>query len=125
MDVDVAALRAFVAVAELGRFSAAGDELGISQQAVSKRIASLEKTLGVLLLRRDHTGTGPTVEGNIVLPHARSVLAAAARLTSALGTRARPLRVDVVGTRLSTVWLVRSFHESRESTGSSRPSWTS
>ena len=40
--MDVEALRTLVAVAETGQFQAAADELGISQQAVSKRIAALE-----------------------------------------------------------------------------------
>ncbi len=38
MDVEV--LRTFVAVAEAGQFQAAADELGISQQAASRRIAA-------------------------------------------------------------------------------------
>lgn len=117
MDVDVGGLRAFVAVAELCRFGSAADELGISQQAVSKRISRLENTLGVPLFRRGQSGAELTAEGMLALPHARSVVDAAERLVAVVDPRARPLRVDVLGTRLSTVSLVRSFHDSRESAG--------
>lgn len=41
-----------MAVAEAGQFQAAADELGISQQAVSKRIAALEGHIEVTLLVR-------------------------------------------------------------------------
>ncbi len=50
--MDVEALRTFVAVAEAGQFQAAADELGVSQQAVSKRIASLERHIEATLLVR-------------------------------------------------------------------------
>lgn len=116
-DADVGGIRAFVAVAELGRFGSAADELGISQQAVSKRISRLEDTLGVQLLRRGASGTELTAEGTTALPHAQAVVEAVERLTAAVDPCGRALRVDVLGTRLSTVALLRSFHDSRESTG--------
>ncbi|WP_424971767.1 LysR substrate-binding domain-containing protein [Dinoroseobacter sp. S76] len=46
-------LEVFVAAAELGNFTAAGETLGITQSAVSRQIADLEGLLGVrLFLRR-------------------------------------------------------------------------
>lgn len=57
------ALRALPVIAELGSVTRAAAELGISQPAVSRAITVLEKTLGVVVLRR---GPGPitlTVEG--------------------------------------------------------------
>lgn len=50
MDTD--AVRTFVAVADSGQFSRAADDLSITQQAVSKRIAALEKNLGARLFTR-------------------------------------------------------------------------
>jgi LysR family transcriptional regulator, transcriptional activator of the cysJI operon len=47
-----ARLRAFAAFARQGSITAAADELVISQPAVSKHIAELEKKLGVDLIRR-------------------------------------------------------------------------
>ena len=117
MDLDVGGLRAFVAVAASRRFGSAADELGISQQAVSKRISRLEDSLGVRLFRRGRSEAELTTEGAVALRHARSAVDAVERLVAAVDPRARPLRVDVVGTRLSTVGLVRSFHDSRESAG--------
>ena len=40
------AIPVFVAVVESGSFSAAGQRLGITKSAVSKRISQLEETLG-------------------------------------------------------------------------------
>jgi len=45
-------LRAFVAVVEAGTFTAAADRLGMAKSAVSRRIASLERRLGVQVLQR-------------------------------------------------------------------------
>lgn len=50
--MDLANLRAFAAVAECGSFSAAADKLHLTQPAVSKRIALLEKALGTALFDR-------------------------------------------------------------------------
>ena len=51
MDLE-ARLRAFAAVARRRSFSAAARELRISQPAVSKHIADIEKRLGVRLIER-------------------------------------------------------------------------
>ncbi|MFE3938839.1 LysR family transcriptional regulator, partial [Streptomyces goshikiensis] len=45
MDLDT--VRTFVAAADAGRFQEAAAELAVTQQAVSKRIAVLERSLGV------------------------------------------------------------------------------
>jgi len=45
-------IEAFLSVAETGSFSRAGVALGLSQPAVSARISSLERTLGVPLFHR-------------------------------------------------------------------------
>jgi DNA-binding transcriptional LysR family regulator len=50
--VDPHLLRTFAAVARLGSFSAAADELGYTQSAVSQHIAALEQDVGAALLRR-------------------------------------------------------------------------
>jgi DNA-binding transcriptional LysR family regulator len=47
--VDLDAVRTFVAVADTGRFAEAADDLSITRQAVSKRVAALERDLGVRL----------------------------------------------------------------------------
>lgn len=72
------ALQAFVAVAELGSFQAAGQRLHLSQPAVSKRLAALETRLGHRLFDRVGRGVGLTEAGRAYLPHARETLAALA-----------------------------------------------
>ena len=112
MELDLGAVRAFVAVAGRRRFGEAADELGLSQQAVSKRIAKLETDLGTTLLRRTPAGAEPTEDGAAFLLPARALLATADQAVDAVWSRRRALRVDVLGTRLAATELVRDFHES-------------
>jgi DNA-binding transcriptional LysR family regulator len=67
--VDLDAVRTFAAAADAGRFQDAAAELSITQQAVSKRIATLEKNLGVRLFTRTARGAALTVDGQAFLPH--------------------------------------------------------
>jgi DNA-binding transcriptional LysR family regulator len=70
--MDVNLLRAFVAVARAGSFSAAAGDLGYTQSAVSQQVAALEKDLGVQLLRR--RPVIPTEAGQRLLEHATPIL---------------------------------------------------
>lgn len=45
-------LNAFLAVVDAGGFTAAGNRLGMTQPAVSRAVATLEKELGLPLLVR-------------------------------------------------------------------------
>jgi LysR family glycine cleavage system transcriptional activator len=67
-------IRAFEAAARLGSFTAAGDETGVTQAAVSQRIAQLEKRLGVALFRREARSIALTLDGEAWLPHVQSAL---------------------------------------------------
>ena len=58
-----ARLRAFSAVARHGSFSRAAEELYVSQPAVSKHVAALERELGVRLLERGRSGAALTDAG--------------------------------------------------------------
>lgn len=73
--MDIAALQAFVAVADTGSFSLAGERLFLTQPAVSKRISALESELGVRLFDRLGRRVPLTEAGNTLLPRARRVLA--------------------------------------------------
>jgi DNA-binding transcriptional LysR family regulator len=114
MDLD--AVRTFVAVADAGQFSAAAAALGVSQQATSKRVAALEKELGVALFTRTPRGTRLTSAGQAFLSPARDLLRAGERAAAAVRPGRRALRVDVIGTRLAPAHLLREFHRAHPRT---------
>ncbi|GAA5023977.1 LysR family transcriptional regulator [Kitasatospora paranensis] len=108
MDLD--AVRTFVAAADAGQFQEAAAELGVTQQAVSKRIAALERSLGVRLFTRTARGAGLTIDGQAFLPHARELLRVAERAAASVHTGRRPLRIDVLASRSAQSGLMRGFH---------------
>jgi len=114
--VDLDAVRTFVAVADTGQFSEAAAGLSITQQAVSKRVALLEKDLGVRLFARTGRGARLTVDGQAFLPRARDLLQAAERAYAAVRPGRRGLRVDVVGRGLAPAGLLRGFHRAHPDT---------
>ncbi|MFF9154726.1 LysR family transcriptional regulator [Streptomyces sp. NPDC014846] len=109
MDLDT--VRTFVAAADAGRFQEAAVQLAVTQQAVSKRIAALERTLGVRLFTRTPRGAELTIDGQAFLPHARELLRVAERAVASVHTGRRPLRVDVIASRGAASGLMRGFHE--------------
>ncbi|WP_431997341.1 LysR family transcriptional regulator [Streptomyces fungicidicus] len=108
MDLD--SVRTFVAAADAGRFQEAADELAVTQQAVSKRIAALERGLGVRLFTRTSRGAELSIDGQAFLPHARELLRVAERAVSSVRPGRRPLRVDVLASRGAMTGLMRGFH---------------
>lgn len=109
-------MRTFVAVAGTGQFSEAADGLSITQQAVSKRVAALEKSIGAQLFVRVPRGVQLTADGHAFLPHARELLKAAERAAASVRPGRRNLRVDVVGRRLGPASLLRDFHRAHPET---------
>lgn len=67
-------LRAFVHVAEQGRFVQAADGLNITQSALSRRLQKLEEVVGARLLDRTSRRVGLTAVGEAFLPSARRVI---------------------------------------------------
>ncbi|MFE5857791.1 LysR family transcriptional regulator [Streptomyces sp. NPDC056500] len=114
--MDVEALRTFLTVADTGQFQAAADELGISQQAVSKRIAALERHIEVTLLIRTSRGSRLSVDGQVFLPHAKKVLATIEQAEQAVRPGSRPLRVDVLNRRIAPAQAVYGFYRSHPET---------
>ncbi|CDZ93844.1 LysR family transcriptional regulator [Pseudomonas saudiphocaensis] len=72
--MDLANLNAFIAIAETGSFSLAGERLHLTQPAVSKRLAALELQLGVRLFDRLGREIGLTEAGRALLPRAYQIL---------------------------------------------------
>src|SRR6266487_3238118 len=116
VGVNLDAVRTFAAVADAGQFSEAAADLSITQQAVSKRIAALEKDLGVRLFTRTARGAQLTIDGQAFLPHARDLLQAEQRAAASVRPGHRALRVDVIGRRLSPAGLLRDFHRAHPGT---------
>ncbi|MCG5471207.1 LysR family transcriptional regulator [Micromonospora sp. LAH09] len=108
MDLD--AVRTFVAVADAGQFQDAATALSITQQAVSKRIAVLEKDLQVRLFNRTARGAHLTIDGQTFLPHARELLRVEARADASVRPGRRALRVDVHSRRIAPAVLLQDFH---------------
>ncbi|NUS16398.1 MAG: LysR family transcriptional regulator, partial [Streptomyces sp.] len=108
MDLDT--VRTFVTAADAGRFQDAAAELAVTQQAVSKRIAALERDLGVRLFTRTPRGAELTIDGQAFLPHARELLRVAERAAASVRTGRRPLRVDILASRGAASGLMRAFH---------------
>jgi DNA-binding transcriptional LysR family regulator len=114
-NVTLDQLRAFVAVAEEGSFSAAGRKLQRVQSAVSHAMANLESALGVSLWDRSTKRPTLTPEGKALLAGARRVSAevlALAGLARGLRGGLEPevaLAVDVLLPVRAVVALCREF----------------
>ncbi len=114
--MDIEAVRTFVTVADTGQFQEAAVELRISQQAVSKRVAGLERVLGVTLFVRTARGARPTPDGQAFLSHAREVLRAVERAAASVRPGDRVLRVDVLHRRIAPALAVRGFYQAHPGT---------
>jgi DNA-binding transcriptional LysR family regulator len=74
------ALAAFESVARLGSFSAAADELSLTQGAISRQISGLEEQLGLMLFDRSSRGVSLTEPGRV---YAKSIGAALSQIRAA------------------------------------------
>jgi len=68
-------LRSFEAVARIGHFTRAAEELFLAQPSLSRQIAALEAEVGAELFRRAPAGVTLTAAGEVLLPIARRMLA--------------------------------------------------
>jgi DNA-binding transcriptional LysR family regulator len=81
---ELSALEVFVTVARTGSLNAAAGVLGVSQQAVSARIATIERQTGVVLLQRTPRGSSLTPAGAVVSEWAARLLALADEMEAGL-----------------------------------------
>jgi DNA-binding transcriptional LysR family regulator len=72
---DFQAMRAFSRVAELGSFTRAADELGLSRAMVSTHVQRLERRFGLKLLNRTTRKVAVTPAGTEYLGHCRRIFA--------------------------------------------------
>jgi DNA-binding transcriptional LysR family regulator len=75
-NLDVSAVRSFLAVAELGGVTRAATQLNLTQSAVSLQIKRLEETFGRQLFERSSRGVALTTHGEQLVGHARRLLQA-------------------------------------------------
>ncbi len=86
-------LQVFIAAADLENFSAAAQELHLSQPAITQRIRSLEKQLGVKLFERQGRRVHLSEAGAYLLPLAKDLLRRSKRTEEMM----QSLRGEVVG----------------------------
>lgn len=100
-------LETFVWVARLSSFSVAAEKLHTTQTAVSHRIATLERELGVRLFQRDTREVRLTPEGVAALDHAERLVRSAAefrrRVSDPKALRGT-VRIGVIDT-IAYTWL--------------------
>ncbi len=104
--LDYKLLHALATVVECGGFERAGDELGLSQSAVSQRIKALEVRLGQPVLVR-HPHLTPTPAGQRLLTHYQQVQLLERDLRGSLptlGDQAPRLRIAINADSLVTWW---------------------
>jgi DNA-binding transcriptional LysR family regulator len=109
------------AIARLGSFRSAAEELHISQPALSATVRNLERELGVHLLDRHRSGAKVSEQGRELLPHIVNVLDAVDVLRRAADDHHHTSRMVRVGTvNAGTVPLlaptIRAFRETHPET---------
>jgi len=98
--LEIRQLRAFVALVESKRITAAAETLGLAQSTVSEALAALERSIGAPLVLRQRGGHGVelTETGRALVPHARKILAAVddAHVAMVATTSRAHANVDIV-----------------------------
>lgn len=115
--VELRQLASFLAVVEEGQFARAAARLFLSPPAVTGHIQRLERELGVQLLERSPIALTPA--GERLVPHARTMLAAANAATDAVADLRTdddvPLRIGVMapGSPELTPVILRAFRKAQ------------
>ena len=110
-------IRAFKAAARLGSFTAAAAETGLTQPAISQRIANLEARLGAQLFVRHARQIGLTPEGEAWLPHVQAALTGLRDSSESLFGVARNRLTISASASITELWLVPRLAMISEATG--------
>ncbi len=110
-EIEIRHVRAFLAVLDRGSFTGAARDLRVTQPALSRTIAELERRLGDRLLDRDRRPVAPTRAGERLAPQARRLLAVHEETVHAVGGGSDVLRVGFAWNAAgeSTTAIVRAF----------------
>lgn len=107
-------LRVFHAVAEAGSFTRAGEDLHLSQSAVSRQVSALESSLKVPLFHRHARGLILTEQGEELFRTAHEVFTklamAEARITDNKDVAQGPLKVTTT-VAFGSIWLTPRMRE--------------
>ncbi|AGC63331.1 transcription regulator (LysR family) [Mycobacterium liflandii 128FXT] len=110
---ELASFEIFLAIAQTGSLGAAARELGLTQQAVSKRLAAMEAHTGVTLAVRTTRGSQLTPAGLIVSEWAARLLEVAQEIDAGLGSlrkegreRIRVAASQTIAEQLMPHWLL-------------------
>ena len=110
---DLESFEVFLAIAETGSLGSAARELGLTQQAVSRRLASMEAKAGVTLAARTTRGSSLTSAGNIMAEWASRILEVAHDIDAGLGSlreegcqRIRVVASQTIAEHLMPHWLL-------------------
>lgn len=82
-NLDIDQLKTFLAIADVGNFTRAADEVNKTQSAVSMQMKRLEETLGRPLFARDGRGSRFTHDGEKLIEYARRIVALSDEAVSA------------------------------------------
>ena len=110
------------AVARLGSFRRAAEQLHISQPALSETVRNLERELGIDIFERGRSGASVSEAGGELLPHVDAILEAVDELRRAADERHRISRMVRLATvnagtaalLTSTIVAFRSEHRSTQ-----------
>lgn len=86
MHLDIESLRTFLAVLDHGGMTAAANELGMSQSAVSWKMKRLEERVGQSLLIREGHSLRPSLYGRELVVYARRLVATHDEAVARLGS---------------------------------------
>lgn len=110
-------IRAFETAARLGSFTAAGAETGLTQSAISQRIAHLEARLTTQLFLRQSRQIILTPEGEAWLPHVQQALVGLRDSTEALfGVSPNRLTLSASAS-ITELWIVPRLQRMTRETG--------
>lgn len=110
---ELASFEVFLAIAETGSLGRAARDLGLTQQAISRRLASMEAQIGVTLAVRTTRGSQLTPAGLIVADWARRLLEVATEIDAGMGSlrkegreRIRVAASQTISEQLMPHWLL-------------------
>ncbi|TIX90808.1 LysR family transcriptional regulator [Rhizobium sp. P44RR-XXIV] len=103
-------VRVFEAAGRLGSFTAAANELGLTQAAVSQRIKNLESQLGAQLFNRQARGVILSIQGESWLPHVQAALNQLLHSTANLFELPRRKVTIAASSSIIELWIVPRLH---------------